>query len=119
VSQAHALIGQLALVLALIAAVWSIVVALAHRAAGTFFSANLIWVAVAVTTAAILGAVTAVFVAPPHDILHIVYGVLAVGTLPGAFLVATGRSARQQSITAAVATTVLVILLFRLIQTGG
>lgn len=118
-SQLHALVGQVAVVLAVIAAVWSIVLAITRRPAGTLFYANLVWVGIAVALAAVLGAATAIFVAPPSDVLHIVYGVLAAGTLPGALLVASGRPARQQSIVAVIATVLLLILLFRLIQTGA
>jgi hypothetical protein len=119
VSQAHALVGQLAVVLAVVGAAWSIALAVTRRSAGSLFFANLIWVAIAVGAAAVLGAATLIVNGPPHDALHLVYGVLAVGTLPGAAMVASGRPARQQSIVAAIAATVLVILLLRLVQTGA
>lgn len=118
-SQAHALVGQLAVVLALIAAVWSIVLVTTRRPAGSLFLGNLVWVGIAVVIAAALGGATALVVGPPRDALHVIYGVLALGTLPGAAIVGTGRPARQQSIVAAVAATVLVILLLRLVQTGS
>lgn len=118
-SQAHGLVGQLAVVLALIAAAWSIALAITRRPIGSLFLGNLIWVAVAVGIAAVLGTATAILVGPPRDVLHIVYGVLALGTLPGAAILATGRPARQQSIFSAVAATILVILLLRLGQTGA
>lgn len=118
-SQAHALVGQLAVVLALIAAAWSIVLAITRRPAGSLFLGNLVWVAISVVIAAVLGVATALAVGPPRDALHVIYGVLALGTLPGAAIVATGRPARQQSIVAAVAATILVILLLRLVQTGS
>lgn len=118
-SQAHALVGQVAVALALIAAAWSIVLAITRRPSGSLFLGNLVWVAIAVVIAAALGAVTAIVTGPPRDGLHIVYGALALGTLPGAAIVASGRPARQQSIVAAVAATILVILLLRLVQTGA
>jgi hypothetical protein len=119
VSQAHAVVGQLAVVLALVATVWSIGLAITRRPLGSLFVGNLVWVAIAVGAAAALGAATLVVAEPPRDALHLVYGVLALATLPGAALVAAGRPARQQSIVAAVAATILVILLLRLVQTGS
>ena len=115
----HALVGQIAIVLALIAAAWSIVLAITHRLPGSLFLGNLVWVGLAVVAAAVLGAGTAVLVGPPGDALHIVYGVLAVGLLPGAVAVAAGRRPEQRPVVAAVASIVLVILLFRLLQTGS
>lgn len=119
VSQAHMLVGQLAVVLGLIAAAWSIALALARRQGGPLFLGFLIWVVGAVALASLLGVATAVSVAPPRDGLHLVYGVLALAVLPGAALTAVGRPARRQSVVAAVAMIVLVILLFRLIETGS
>jgi hypothetical protein len=119
VSQAHGLVGELAVVLAAIAAVWSIAYVVIRRRGGPMFMANFVWIAVTVAAAALLGIGTLVTGGPPHDPLHIVYGVLAVGTLPGAALVASDRPGRQQTIVAAIAATVLVILLLRLVQTGG
>ncbi len=118
-SQAHALLGQLAVVLAIIAAVWSIVLAITRRPAGSLFLGNLVWVEIAVVIAAMLGAATAVSGAPPRDGLHLVYGALALALLPGAALIAAGRPAAQRPIVVAVASIVLVILLFRLVQTGS
>lgn len=117
--EAHALVGQLAVVLAIIATTWSVALAATRRGPGALFLGSLLWLVVVVVVAAILGAATAVAVAPPHDPLHIVYGVFGIAVLPGAVLVAAGRPARRQSIVAAVGTIVLVILLFRLVQTGG
>lgn len=118
-SQAHAFVGLVAVALALIAAVWSIGLALTRRTGGALFIGNLIWVVAIVAIAALLGVAAAATVGPPGDPLHIVYGIIAVAVLPGAALVASGRSAREQSIVAAVATTVLLIILFRLVQTGS
>ncbi|HEX2756545.1 MAG TPA: hypothetical protein VHM48_13845 [Candidatus Limnocylindrales bacterium] len=118
-SGAHAVVGQVAVILTMIATIWAIAMAITHRPLGSLFLGNLVWVAIAVVIAAALGAVTALAEGPPRDVLHVVYGVLALGTLPGAAIVATGRSVRQQAIVAAVAATILVILLFRLVQTGS
>lgn len=118
-SQAHTLVGQVAVVLGLIAAVWAIALVATRRAPGTFFLGNLVWVFLAIVVAAVLGLATFVAGGPLHDPLHVVYGLLALGILPGTMLIASGRSARQRAIVAAVSTVVLVILLARLIQTGS
>lgn len=118
-TQAHALAGQLALVLAVIAAVWSIALAVTRRPVGPLYLGSLVWLGIAVVIAAILGSTAAVTAGPPSDALHVVYGLLALAMLPGAALVAAGRPTDQRPIVAAIATTVLVILLLRLIQTGS
>ena len=118
-SAAHALVGQLALVLGGIAAIWAIGLVVLRRDPGAFFVGNLVWLVGAVAVAALLGVVTAITAAPPHDPLHVVYGVLAVGVMPATVLVAAGRPARQRSIAMAAGTTVLAIILLRLLQTGG
>lgn len=118
-SQAHAFVGQIAIVLGLVAAAWSIALVATRRAPGSLFMANLVWVFLAVAIAAALGTATIATGAPLRDGLHVVYGVLALGVLPGAILVASGRPARQRSIIAAVSAIVLVILLARLVQTGS
>lgn len=116
---AHALLGQLAIVLGIVGAIWAIAAAVARRQTGPLFVASLVWVVIVVALAALLGIATAVSDGPPKDALHIVYGVLALAVLPGAALLASGRPARQQATYAAVAMTVLLILLFRLFQTGA
>jgi hypothetical protein len=118
-SQAHALVGQIAIVLAVIAAIWSVVLAITHRPMGSLFLGNAIWVGLAVVLAVVLGAATAMLVAPPGDALHLVYGALALALLPGAVTLASNRPVEQRPVVAAVASIVLVILLFRLLQTGS
>lgn len=118
-SQAHALVGQVAIVLGLVAAAWSIALVATRRVPGSLFLGNLVWVFLAVVVAAALGVGTIVSGVPLRDGLHVVYGVLALGVLPGAMVVASGRPARQRAIVAAVSTIVLVILLARLFQTGS
>jgi hypothetical protein len=118
-SQAHALVGQIAIVLAVIAAIWSVVLAITRRPVGSLFLGNAVWVGLAVVLAAVLGAATAVLVAPPGDALHVVYGILAVALLPGATLIASSRPADDRAVVAVAASIVLVILLFRLLQTGA
>ena len=118
-SGAHALLGLLALVLALIAGAWSVGLVVLRRPPGTLFLGSLVWLVAVIGVTAVLGAATAVSSAPPRDPLHLVYGILAVGVLPGATLVASGRTGRGQTVVAAIACVVLVILLLRLLQTGA
>lgn len=118
-SQAHGLVGQVAIVLGLVAVAWSVALVIARRAPGTLFLGSLVWVFLAVAIADGLGIVTFVSGVPLRDGLHALYGVLALSVLPGAMFVASGRPDRQRSIVAAVSAVVLVILLARLFQTGS
>ena len=118
-SEAHALVGLLALVLGVVAAIWSGGLLLFRRPLGTLYLGSLAWLLAVIGLAAILGAATALSSAPPDDLLHVVYGAFALAVLPGAAFVASDRPERQQVIVATVAVVVLLILLFRLLQTGG
>jgi hypothetical protein len=119
VSQLHGFLGLMALVLAVMAAGWSIGLALAARPPGRLFVGNLVWVVIGVVLAAATGGLVAVAQQPPDDPLHVVYGVIALALLPGAALVAMNRPESQRSAVLSVAGVVLAILLFRLIETGG
>lgn len=118
-SQAHALVGQVAVVLGAIAAIGAVALVVLRRPVGTIYLGGLVWVVGAVAVAALLGIATAVTTAPPRDALHLLYGALATLALPVGAVLAVGRPARQQTIVVAIATIVLVILLVRLLQTGG
>ncbi|MHB8398894.1 MAG: hypothetical protein ACYDCI_08180 [Candidatus Limnocylindrales bacterium] len=118
-SAAHALVGQVAIALAIGAAVWSVGLLVTRRTPGTLYLVNLLWVFLAVAVAALMGAGTLVSGSPLHDPLHLVYGLLALGILPGTMLFASGRDARGRTIVGAVGAIVLLILLARLFQTGG
>jgi hypothetical protein len=115
----HGLAAQVALVLAVIVAGSATILALTRRAAGSFFLAGVLWTGLVAGVAAVLGVAVAVSDHPPRDPLHIVYGALAVGLVPGAAIVAGGRTAARRTIVWAIAGTVLVILIVRLFQTGG
>lgn len=115
----HGLAAQVALVLALVIAGWATVLALTRRAAGSFFVAGVLWAGLVVSFAAVVGVGVALTDHAPRDVLHVVYGVLAVGLLPGAAVVAGGRTGPGRPIVWAVAGIVLVILVLRLFQTGG
>jgi hypothetical protein len=90
-----------------------------RRPAGSFLVAGALWTGLVVGLAAVLGVGSAMVDHAPHDFLHVVYGVLAVGVLPGAAIVAGGRTGPRQTVVWAVAGIVLVILILRLFQTGG
>jgi hypothetical protein len=90
-----------------------------RRTAGSFFVAGTLWTGLVIGLAAALGVGVAITDHAPHDLLHVVYGVLAVGALPGAAIVAGARTGPRQTVVWAVAGIVLVILILRLFQTGG
>jgi len=118
-SQLHGFLGLMALALALMAAGWSIGNALAGRPPGRLFVGNLVWVVIAVVAAGLSGAAIAIAERPPEDVLHVVYGLLAVALLPGAALIVARRPSGQQSTVLSIAGVVLAVLLFRLLETGG
>lgn len=118
-SQAHGLVAQIAIVLGLSAVAWSITLLVTRRASGPLFLGNLVSVFLVVVVAAVLGVAILLSGTPPRDGLHVVYGALALGVLPGAALIAAGRTAREQSIVVATGAIVLLILIARLFQTGS
>ena len=117
-TQVHALLGQLAIALDLIAVGWSVTLVVIRRSPGTLFLGSLVWIVAVVWLAALLGLLTALFIHLPGDVLHIVYGILAAAVLPGAAIMAAARPANQRAPVVAIASVVLLILLARLLQTG-
>lgn len=115
----HSLAAQVALVLALVMAGWATVLALTRRPVGSFFIAGALWTGIVVGLAAVLGIGVAATDHVPRDPLHIVYGVLAISAVPGAAIVAGGRTGPRQPVVWAIGGIVLVILILRLFQTGG
>jgi hypothetical protein len=83
------------------------------------FTAGVIWTFLVVGATGLLGLAVAIGEHPPRDGLHVVYGLLGAATLPGAFVVASGRTERQRSLVWAIAGIVMAILVLRLFQTGG
>lgn len=118
-NEAHALVGQVAILLGLAAAVWSVALVTTRRTPGTFFLGGVLWLFAAIALAAALGVVMVVSGRQLADGLHVVYGILALAVLPSAALIASGRPARERSIVVVVGAIVLVILLARLFQTGS
>jgi hypothetical protein len=115
----HGLAAQVALVLALVMAGSATVLALTRRGLGSFFIAGTLWAGLVVGAAAVLGIGVAITDHVPRDPLHIVYGALAVGVVPGAALLASGRTDARRAVVWAIAGIVLTILVMRLFQTGG
>lgn len=118
-SQLHGFLGLIALVLGLMAAGWSVGLALASKPPSRLFVRSLIVVVVGVVLAAATGGAIAIAERPPDDPLHVVYGIAALAVLPLTAVMGAGRPANQRSIVLSVAGVVLVVLLFRLVETGG
>lgn len=118
-SDAHRLVSLLALLLVAVGAAWSIIGALLRRQPGAFLLANLVWVALATAVAGLLGILVALTAAPPRDVLHVVYGLLAVTVPVGGAALVGSRPEGQRPAVVAVTSVVALILVARLFQTGG
>ena len=115
----HGLVAQLALVLAVIGAAWTLGLAVARRTGGPMLYGELVWIGLAIAAAGLIGVVIALGASPPRDPLHVLYGLLAAAALPVAALVVRDRPSRQRPAVLAIAPLVLLILVVRLFQTGG
>ncbi len=115
----HGLVAQVALVLGLVIAAAATFLALTRRATGSFFLAGALWTGLVVALAAVLGVGVALTDHAPRDPLHIVYGVLAIGVVPGAAIVAGDRRVVARRSCGRLPGIVLVVLVMRLFQTGG
>jgi hypothetical protein len=99
--------------------VFAAVLVVQRRSPPSFFLGGVLWAGLVVVLAALAGIVVALADGPPADPLHLVYGVLAVASLPGAALIARGRTERAESVVWAISGVVLVILVLRLFQTSA
>jgi len=90
-----------------------------RRSPPTFFLGGVLWAGLVVALSAVAGIGVALADGLPNDPLHLVYGVLAVATLPGAGLIVRGRTEPTQTVVWAIASLVLVILVLRLFQTSA
>lgn len=117
-TEIHRLLGQLVLVLAVLSAAWSAVLVGGGRQGGPLFIVNLGWTVAAALLAALVGVLVLIAGPGPSDPLHLLYGALAVAALPGAALVAAGRSGRERAIVMLIGSVVLLIVVLRLFQTG-
>lgn len=100
-------------------AVFAAVLVVQRRSPPTFYLGGVLWAGLVVALAALSGVGTALADSPPGDPLHVVYGVLAVVALPGAAVIARGRTGRAVTVVWAIAGVVLVILVLRLFQTSA
>jgi len=119
VASLHVLAAQLVLVLTALGAGWAAVLVLTRRPIGAMLQGLLLWIWLLTTAAAALGVAIAVSSSPPRDPLHAVYGALAVAAVPVMGLAARGRPERRIALVMAIGLIVLLILTFRLFQTGG
>lgn len=92
--------------------------ALRRRPAESFLVAGALWTGLVVGLTAVLGIGVVITDHGPRDMLHVVYGALAVGVVPGGAIVAGGRTGPRRTVVWAIAGIVLVILILRLFQTG-
>ena len=116
----HGFLARVTLALVLVTAAWSLVLLATRRPLRPSLVGGLVWVVGLLGLTSLLGVLVWATTHPPKDLLHLVYGVLAISVLPGAW--ALGRSrpdARRQVLVLAVASIVLAILVLRLFQTGG
>jgi hypothetical protein len=118
IAQLHSALAYLSLGLALVLAVdsgWRAWRAKAGTAPGARLDPILL-IATGVAAAGGLG----IYVGGgrPHETLHFVYGVLALGAIPVANSLGRGRSARQVAIARFIGAVVAVVVIWRLFQTG-
>ena len=116
----HGLVAQITLVLVVLVGAWTILLAVRGRPLPTMLTGALVWVVLLLVATSLLGAIQASTGRPPGDPLHLVYGALATAVLPSAWLIArSGGEPRRTVRVLAIASVVLLILVFRLFQTGG
>lgn len=119
-AEIHGLAARVTLLLVLLVVAWSLGLAVTRRAIPTILLGALAWLVILLIVSGLLGALTAATDRPPTDVLHIVYGLLAVAVLPGAWAITRQRDdPRRAVIVQVIASVVLLILVFRLFQTGA
>src|SRR3972149_5149928 len=119
-AESHGLAAQVPLALAIIVAGGGVRRALTRRPPPPLLLGGLGWALLLLAGTSLLGVMVALTDAPPADPLHIVYGLLAVAVLPGAWAIARMRDdPRRTVVVLAIASLVLLILVFRSFQTGG
>ncbi len=119
-AEIHGFLARITLVLVLVTAAWSVGLVATHRPMRPAIVGGLIWVGGLLVVTSLLGALTAATTHLPKDLLHLVYGALAIAVLPIAWAIGRSRrDARRVVLILAVACVVQVILVLRLFQTGG
>ncbi len=119
-AEIHGLAAQVTLVLVIIVAGWAVTLGLLRRPLPALLLGGLVWAVILLAGTGLVGVTLALTDGPPADPLHIVYGLLGVAVLPGAWAIAHMRDdPRRRVVVLAIASLVLLILVFRSIQTGG
>lgn len=119
-AEVHGLAAQITLVLVLVISGWGILLAARRRPIPTMLGGGLVWTMLMLVGTSLLGATQALVGHPPRDPLHLVYGALATAVLPTAWWISRSRGDPTRTVRVlAIASVVLLILVFRLFQTGG
>jgi hypothetical protein len=119
-AEIHGLAAQITLVLVVVLGAWAVWLAATRRSIRPAIIGGLAWAVILLVATGLVGATIAVTKGPPKDPLHLVYGLLAISVLPGAWGIARLRDdARRSAMVLAIAMIVLLILVLRLFQTGG
>ncbi|MBF8289265.1 MAG: hypothetical protein HW391_233 [Chloroflexi bacterium] len=119
-AELHGLAAQITLVVALLVAGWAAALALTRRSLKPVLVGGFVWAVVLLVVTGLAGVVMALTDTPPNDPLHVVYGILSVVVLPGAWGIARGRADPGRIVRIlAIAATVQLILVVRLFQTGA
>src|SRR5262249_6774212 len=118
-AELHGWLGRLSLVLVALVAVWTLALAVTRRVPGrpTVLLVGVATVVIAIV--AVLGLVTAFVSSPPHDVLHSLYALLALASLPVAAFIGASRPVREQALILLIGAVALLVFVVRLIQTGS
>jgi hypothetical protein len=119
VTEAHQAGALLVLTLSVVALAWAGAAVVLRRDPGRFFVANAVWIVILLGLTSIAGGAVALGGRPPTDPLHLVYGALALAAWPFAALVGRGRDIRGKTLVAAICALVALILVLRVMGTGG
>ena len=119
-AEIHGFLARITLVLVLVTTAWSLGLLATRRSIQPALIGGLLWVVGLLAVTSLLGALTAATTHLPKDLLHLVYGALAIVVLPIAWAIGRSRQdPRRVVIVLAVASVVQAVLVLRLFQTGG
>lgn len=119
-AEIHGLAAQVTLVVVLVITGWAVMLAVTRRSLQPVLVGGLVWAVILLAVSGLTGVTMALMFNPPGDPLHVVYGLLGVAILPGAWGIARLRpDPRRMVVVLAIASAVLLILVVRLFQTGG
>jgi heme A synthase len=115
----HGYGARVLLVFAVVLGVWGTFMYFRKSKVSGGFRSSYVIMAALIPIQGLLGALTLATGHPPHNLLHIVYGVFAVIFVPGAYLYAQGGTSRREAVILAGACWVVAIAFFRGFATGG